>query len=123
MKKQLNIFFFMLITLALCISGCYYDNEEELYPDSTDCDTSNVTYSQSLAPVFEANCNTCHSGNSPSGNIRTDSYTSVKTNISRIRGAVNHESGYSPMPQDGGKLPKCDLTKIDIWIQQGMPEN
>jgi len=123
MAKQINIFIFILITLAICTSGCYYDNEEELYPGSSDCDTSNVTYSQSLAPVFSANCNACHSGNSPSGNIRTDSYTSVSTNISRIRGAVNHESGYSPMPQDGGKLSECDLTKIDIWIQQGMPEN
>lgn len=123
MTKQINIFLFIIITLAFLVSGCYYDNEEELYPGSTDCDTSNVTYSQSLAPVFAANCNTCHSGNSPSGNIRTDSYTSVKTNISRIRGAVNHESGYSPMPQDGGKLSDCDLTKIDTWIKQGMPEN
>lgn len=123
MTKQVNIFLFLLITLALSISGCYYDNEEELYPGGADCDTSNVTYSQSIAPVFAANCNSCHSGNSPSANISTDSYASVKANISRIRGAVNHESGYSPMPKDGSKLANCDLTRLDIWIRQGMPEN
>jgi len=121
--KILKTLFFPVFALALSMSGCSSDSEEELYPGTTDCDTTNVTYYQSLAPVFEANCNTCHSGTNASNNIRTDSYASVKTNISRIRGAVNHESGFASMPQDGAKLKECDLTKLDIWIRQGMPEN
>jgi len=109
--------------LTLTISGCYYDSEEELYPGSSSCDTANVTYSASVAPVFAANCNSCHSGNAPSGNIRTDNYSSIVTNITRIRGAINHESGFMAMPQNSAKLTVCDLDKIDIWIRQGMPDN
>jgi hypothetical protein len=124
MNKTISRVFLALSVLAiLSFNGCYYDNEEDLYLGSNTCDTSNVTYSQSVAPVFANYCNSCHSGSAPSGNISTDSYTSVKNNISRIKGAVNHTSGFSPMPQNGNKLSDCDLTRLDIWIRNGMPEN
>ena len=121
MKILLN--FFYTVSIILTLSGCYYDNEEDLYPGSNTCDTTNVTYSASVAPVFAGYCNSCHSGSAPSGNITTDNYASVKANMSRIWGAINHETGYSPMPKNGGMLSTCDLAKIDIWIRQGMPEN
>jgi hypothetical protein len=122
--KSGNLFILITaIAFAISISGCYYDNEEDLYLGSSSCDTTNVTYSGSMAPVFSAYCNSCHSGNNPEGGIRTDSYSAVTTNITRIRGAVNHQSSYVPMPQGGGKLSPCDLTKIDIWIRNDMPEN
>lgn len=113
----------LTFVLALTINSCYYDNEEDLYLGSTTCDTTAVTYSNSIAPVFSGYCNSCHGSSSPSGNIITDNYASVKTNISRIQGAINHQSGYIAMPQSGGKLSPCDLTKIDIWIRHGMPNN
>ena len=118
----MRIIFLSAIAL-LTVSGCYYDNEEDLYPGSTTCDTNNVTYSASVAPVLSAYCNSCHGGSAPNGNVKTDTYNSVVSNITRIRGAINHESGFMAMPLDGGKLPACDLTKIDIWIRQGMPDN
>jgi len=120
-KTFLNIAFILVV--GVTISGCYYDNEEDLYPGGNTCDTSNVTYSASVAPIFSAYCNSCHSGSNPSGNIATDTYNSVKTNISRIQGAINHQPGYSPMPANGGKLSDCELAKIDIWVRQGMQNN
>ena len=118
----MRIIFLSAIAL-LAVSGCYYDNEEDLYPGSTTCDTNNVTYSASVAPVLGAYCNPCHGGITPNGKCKTDTYNSVVSNITRIRGAINHESGFMAMPLDGSKLPACDLTKIDIWIRQGMPDN
>jgi len=123
MKTQLKIVLISVFALTLALSGCYYDNEEDLYLGSSTCDTANVTYSASVAPVFAGYCNSCHSGSAPSGGIKTDSYTSVTDNITRIRGAINHESGYLAMPQNGGSLSGCDLTKIDIWIRMGMLDN
>ncbi len=113
----------LLFALALSVNSCYYDNEEDIYLGSSACDTTNVTYSKSIAPVFGGYCNSCHSGSNPGGNIVTDNYTSVKANITRIKGAINHYSGFLAMPQSGGKLSDCDLTKMDIWIKQGMPNN
>ena len=123
MKIHLRIIFVSVFVLTLVLGGCYYDNEEDLYLGSSPCDTTNVTYAASIAPIFAGYCNSCHSGSSPSGNIKTDSYASVTANITRIHGAINHQSGFLPMPQNGGSLLSCDLTKIDIWIRQGMPNN
>lgn len=123
MKTYSIILLFTVSILAISLSGCYSDNEEDLYPGSGTCDVSNVTYSNSVAPVFANSCNSCHGGAYPSGNISTDTYEGVKANMSRIKGAINHESGFSPMPQNGSKLTVCDLTRIDIWIANGMPNN
>jgi hypothetical protein len=123
MKTKLKLILISVVVLTLAISGCYYDNEEDLYLGSSSCDTTNITYSASVAPVFAGYCNSCHSGSAPSGGIKTDSYSSVVANITRIRGAINHEPGFLAMPQNGGSLSGCDLTKIDIWIRQGMLNN
>ncbi len=123
MNNRLKLSLISMLVIVASLSGCYYDNEEDLYPGSQACDLTNVTYTASIAPIFAASCNSCHSAGSPSGNITTDSYAAVKTNISRIKGAVNHQSGFSPMPQNGNKLSNCDLSKIDDWINQGMPNN
>ena len=122
MKIYLKILFALTIVLALTVSSCYYDNEEDLYPGNT-CDTTNVTYSKSVAPIFAGYCNSCHSGSNPSGNIVTDNHASVVANMSRIWGAINQKPGFSPMPKNGGTLSTCDLATIDIWIAQGMPDN
>jgi hypothetical protein len=122
-KKKTMTKLLVSVFIVLALSACKYDNEEDLYSVSNSCDTNNVTYSGDIAPVFSANCNSCHGGIAPSGNVNTDSHASLVANIARIRGAINHESGYMEMPQNGAKLPACDLTKIDIWIRQGMPDN
>lgn len=123
MKTEIKALLASILALTLAVSGCYYDNEEDLYLGSITCDTTNVTYAKSVAPVFAGYCNSCHSGSSPSGNIKTDSYSSVVTNITRIRGSINHLSGFKEMPQSGGSLSSCDLTKIDIWIRKGKLDN
>ncbi|MDO9257615.1 MAG: hypothetical protein Q7U54_19005 [Bacteroidales bacterium] len=128
MKTKIKVFLASVLALTLAISGCYYDNEEDLYLGSSACDTTNVTYLNTtsgelaIEKIFEHNCNSCHSGSTPSGNIKTDNYEAVKANIIRIRGAINHQSGFQAMPQ-GGSLSSCDLTKIDIWIRKGMLNN
>jgi hypothetical protein len=98
--------------------GCYYDNEEELYPNVAGCDTLNITYEASIAPVMAKSCNTCHSGSAPSAGIRTDNYNdlSVIASNGRLWGAVSHAQGYSPMPKDQAMLSDCDLSKIRKWI-------
>lgn len=123
MKRKIKVLLVSVLVLTLAISGCYYDNEEDVYLGSNACDTTNVTYAASVAPIFSGYCNSCHGGNGPIGGYNTDSYTSVVTNIIRIRGAINHQSGFLEMPQNGGSLSGCDLTKIDIWIRQGMLDN
>lgn len=120
MKNVKKLILLVFISLSFLLNACYYDNEEDLYLGNTACDTLNMSYTSNVAPIFAAQCNNCHSGGAPSGNISTDNYTNVKANISRIKGAINHTSGFSAMPQGGSKLGDCELLKINAWINQGM---
>jgi len=120
MIRILN-YLMILGLIILGITSCYYDNEMELYPQTIECDTTNVTYSATIAPIMSSNCNGCHGGSAPLGNVITDTYDGVKqiADDGRLRGVVNHESGYVPMPKDRPKLNDCDLTKIGKWLDNG----
>jgi len=125
MRKIVNGIF-IIASLMLLFPGCYDDNEYDLYPFSgQQCDSSNVTYSQTIAPIMTANCNVCHSTALASGKVVTDNYTglSVVAKNGKLRGGVNWESGFKPMPNGGNKLSPCDVGKINIWINQGSPDN
>lgn len=122
MKKLYGILTIVLPLITIAFTGCYYDNEEDLYVGSTTCDTTSVTYTQDIVPIFAANCNSCHSGSGASGGIFTDNYESVVQNIIRIHGAVNHLDGFRGMPDQSSPLPDCELSKINAWINQQTPQ-
>lgn len=117
----------LLFALTVAVSSCYYDKEEELYPQipGSECDTTNVSYAQFVAPLMASNCNGCHSEAAPSGNVVTSTYAGLKASVNsgQLRKAINHESGASAMPKGGNKLPACELLKIDAWIASGAPQN
>jgi hypothetical protein len=110
-----------LITGIFVFQACYFDKEELLYPSGNECDTTNITYSGTVAPIIENNCNTCHSGIDPFAGIWTDNYDDLKTIVDngRFWGAISHDPNYSPMPKDRPKLSDCSLLQIDIWIENG----
>ncbi|MCX6243160.1 MAG: cytochrome c [Bacteroidetes bacterium] len=117
---RLIIPLYAIITL---LPSCYYDKEETLYPFKA-CDTTNVTYSQTVAPIIATNCNTCHSGQNPTGKINLDSWPSltVSVNNGKLVPAIEH-TGPFPMPQGGSKLSDCDISRIKKWISNGAPDN
>ncbi len=90
-----------------------------------DCDTTNVTFSTSVWPTLETNCVGCHSGATPAGEIPITNYNEVvaiATN-GKLLGAIRHETGFSPMPKNGAKLIDCKIREIEIWIEDGTPDN
>lgn len=120
----------LLITFIASFTGCYYDNEERLYPQvSSGCDLSNVTYSASVVPILQASCLSCHSNSAVSrgdgGGIKLENYSDVKTlaNNGKLMGAVNHATGYSAMPLGGGKLTACEISTLQTWIDSGTLNN
>jgi len=115
----------LFAAILILLNSCYYDNEETLYPNAIACDTSNVKYSTTIVPILQTNCNGCHSQTSPSGNIVTDNYSSVKIIVDngKLNGTINHIISYSPMPKGGNKLTNCELAKFRIWISNGAPNN
>jgi len=114
-----------LVFIGTTSTGCSFDNEEEFYA-SNGCDTSAVTYSASVAPVFTQACISCHSQAGDTFPF-LDSYASIKDYIDQspneISSRINFVEGVAPMPQGGNKLPLCDIRKIELWIADGYPDN
>jgi len=113
----------ILVAIGLAsLPGCYYDSEEELYPN-TFCDTSAVTWSGTIEPLVQSSCAIpgCHvpGGQSPS----LTSYTEVKAiaDDGKLLGVVVTGSPYFMPPS--GKLRACDQISVQSWIAAGAPQN
>jgi uncharacterized membrane protein len=92
---------------------------------SANCDTVNVTYSASVAPVLKTYCVGCHSAASPSAGIDLSTYAVVKVQAAngRLVGSITHAVGYKPMPSATSKLGSCEINQIQAWITKGMLNN
>lgn len=128
MRLTRNVFALLMSCLLLIsLSGCYYDNEEDLYQavNAQQCDTSNVTFSGTILPIFNSNCNSCHSTSLASGGIILDTYagTSVVAANGHLWGAVSWTAGFFAMPNGGYQLNACDLKKIKTWLNAGYKNN
>ena len=117
--------FFCLLVFGLFLQSCYYDNEVYLYgAGGSACDTTNVTYSGTIAPIMvNNNCNACHTPSSGNGIVTTD-YADLKilaTN-GKLVNSVNG-TGTILMPLNGQKMPSCTLAKISKWVRDGALNN
>jgi hypothetical protein len=122
--KRLIISFTIIVIFSFFFVSCYYDNEEALYPSlNSSCDTTNVTYSGTIVPIFNNSCLTCHSNPASGGSILLTSYAEVVANAPRITGSIKQLAGFSAMPKNSGKIKSCSITQWDIWVRNGMPNN
>jgi hypothetical protein len=115
----------MLIIGALItwmISGCYYDVEEELYPQG--CNTEAVTYSNTVVPILQRECYTCHDALSQNGGVNLEGYNQFFTWVvnGKVLASIKHESAF-PMPDGLPKLDECTIAKIETWINAGAQDN
>lgn len=118
---------FLCLLVALSVSSCYYDNEEDLYGGSEPaCDTTQVTFTGTVLPILEqADCVSCHMGATASAGIRLDSHAEVVKHAANgsLLGSIRHEAAWSPMPKGGNKLSACNILKIETWVSRGSPNN
>lgn len=89
----------------------------------TSCDSSGtVSYSAKIWPLINSGCTGCHGYGK---NTQLTSYSDVKVQVDngKLSGALNHKSGFLPMPQGGAKWTDCQLRMLDRWIADGAPNN
>lgn len=119
--------------LLLALGGCYNDKYDKLYPAPAvvTCDTTGITYSADIKPIIIANCyspgNGCHdaAGSAASGyNFESTILPLQGTGVNnRLVGSINGHTGFSAMPKGRPKLSDCDIAKITIWVNMGVPDN
>lgn len=111
---------------VILLAGCYYDKEENLYPASFQCTPAvDPAFSTHVLPLLEKKCNNCHGGTFPSGGIRLDRFSEVMKYVGdgSLMGSIRHSSGFAAMPKNGTRLPACEITNIQNWINAGAPDN
>lgn len=113
-----------LFGTVVFFASCYYDNEETLYPP-TECITVDMSYQDDIEPIISRNCYQCHSASANLGDVTLDSYTDLKVYVDngKLMGAINHDPGFAPMPEDAPQLSECSIDKIESWIADGAPDN
>ena len=131
--KSTSFFFLLGCILLVALSGCYYDNYEELHPSlaATNCDTTKImSYANDVVPILNASCginNSCHGpGTSNVGGGDLASYASVFTSTQNTLLSSITWDGNTPslMPKGSSvRIPVCDITKIKKWIDNGAPNN
>lgn len=104
------------------LTGCYYDNEEELYPFSF-CDTENVTWANTIEPLMQTRCAIpgCHVPGAQSPDLSTYAKVKSQADAGRIQARVI-DGAPSYMPPSG-KLPPCEQEKLSIWLEMDAPQN
>lgn len=91
------------------------------------CDTSNVTFSNSISIVIQNNCLGCHNTNnavSSGGGILLDNYQNVKTQTvtGHLLCSLDWTSTCSKMPKGNTPLSFCDIRKFIIWNKNNCPQ-
>lgn len=119
MKKYLLI----ILSLMFLFSSCYYDSQEDLYPKSGICDTTNVTYESSIKPIMQQYCTGCHGSSNPSAGIDLSTYDLCIQygQDGSLYGSMLQDGSYSDMPKNANRVDDCTLNKIQIWINNGYP--
>ena len=114
------------------IYGCTY-RKEEIPPtpalSQTNCDTTSITYSKSIAPIINQYCLSCHGSSiyqTNGGGHILDGYSNIAPYSGKngvLINSINFSPGYNGMPYGGTKIPDCDILMIQTWINAGTPNN
>ena len=132
--------FISAMTLLLML-GCAWHKSDTVKPATvtdtspTGCDTIHVSYSQSIVPILQDNCYSCHSTalTDSTGGLNLEKYTSLKQYLnyyyhndsiygSKFIHIIKQTIGVIPMPPSG-KLSDCDIAKVNSWLNDGAPSN
>ncbi len=89
------------------------------------CDTTAVAFSSSVFPLIQTNCTGCHSGPSPQGGLSLTNYAqiSASANSGILMNSLNGTGGTVPMPFNQPTLSDCAKRTVQIWIEDGTPNN
>jgi mono/diheme cytochrome c family protein len=129
MKLRCQILLSWILAGVLAVS-CTNDSEEKLLKnqsaiiDAAACQTNTISYLRDVQPIFNANCIVCHNAVLLRNGYNLANYTEAVKVASkgRIPAAIMHIGPYK-MPKNAPKLSNCDISKIQAWLDAGMPNN
>ncbi len=116
----------VLLVIILVFSSCYNRKAADLYPSTTVCDTTSVTYSGTILPIMQQHCaiSGCHTGPGTANGLDYRQYSdlAVVASNGQLIPAIKH-TGPDPMPKDMPMLDACSINEIVRWVNEGYPNN
>lgn len=85
------------------------------------CDTLNVGYASTIAPIMQLRCDGCHGANNPDAGISLTNYAQISDEAinGTLLDAIKDQNGAVAMPYNASPLSDCDIRAIEIWIENG----
>ena len=82
-----------------------------------ECDTINITYPETIIPILQNNCYSCHNELIQEGGVNLKDYETVSeiSQNGKLLGMIKRLNGYSPMPPNQ-ELDLCSVQQIESWI-------
>ena len=116
--------FLMVLSALTLIMSCENSSESDLI-EQTD-PTENITYSEHIKPIIDANCVACHS-NPPVGgaSVPMTNFEEVKLVFENTDALdrMNRQPGQSGfMPKYGARLPQASIDLVEQWMNEGYLE-
>jgi len=122
----ISVAFFLGIVIFTA-NSCKNENEEELFPkDPAGCDTTEVSLANDLTPLFESQCNSCHSAQSQQGGFNMEDFNTLQAKTldgTMLEVLTLPKSNPRSMPLGGGSLTDCQIDKIRAWGNNGAINN
>lgn len=115
-----NKYIFTLFSFILILASCTFNNEDDLYGD-IECDSENVTFSADIQSIVATNCATigCHvAGGQPP---ILESYDNIKAIVDN--GLMEERVIIQRNMPPGTILDDCVIEFIEVWINEGAPNN
>lgn len=111
----------IMIMLVLAIA-CNKDQT----PDTVDCTGITPTYTSDIKAILDVSCakSGCHDTEYHENGYDLSTYATAKpvSQNDRFLGAIQHKNGFTPMPENSGKLSQENIDLITCWVQNGSPE-
>ena len=119
MKKLLQLI--ILITIALNLNSCYYD---EIFEQEIDIPEGTVVeFAADITPIFAANnCTDCHNGAQDPNLTPGNEYNSLVPEYV-VAGNANNSEFYSKLSGGHANVDATSLALIAEWINSGALNN
>ena len=105
----------MLLIFTGAFFSCKKDKAEE--PEPTTPTPEVVSFATDVQPIFAQHCGTagtCHGTTSNAdGKIYETHAGASAVSGAKTKGAINHTSGFDPMPKNASKLSSEKISKIE----------
>jgi hypothetical protein len=133
-KLRRNGVILAMLAFISSLSACSYTNSAD---NPTPCNLpTTVSYQLDVLPILKQQCYRCHSADKykvlSSSTLNMEDFSSLyyyatpangRNNVSYLVGNIRHDSGFIPMPYDGGKLSDCEIATIKAWVDAGALSN